>query len=656
MAIRRFDVGSRRGLERAAAVDLGNLVVIAGPNGSGKSSLLDLLRAQRGQLAEPGTEVMFVGPHRTWRASQLNRVSTYSFPSGGFGDLLQSETLPAFQYAVPNNLHVLGSQPRDSSSADDVQAFVKTSLVRLRDRHQELLAEAFQAQGGQVQHGSVPELFEPFARLVRTLLPHLEWVGVVALDPDNIQCLFQPAGRGDLRFDIDELSSGEKAAIALLLPLVERQATQLVTPTVRADGLVPLTMLFDEPEIHLHPLLQLQVLDYLRKLAKENSAQFILTTHSTTLLDALSDDELWLLSPAALRPDNQLARLTTNQERLEVARTITGSTHLLTRAKPIVFVEGEPERAGVASDARLTTMLLPETRSWALVPGRAKRDVIEAVQRLRQQDLDLPGMPVFGLVDADRDRPPADEHVVVWPVAMIENLLLDPDAIHRALAPFGTTTRASSPAAVSAALQRTVQARVQEEVQLRVRRQLPVGRLELDPGRSTDLDQVAREQAGAWLDKLRALDLAELAATARTEVEEILAAGTATERFHGKRLLQALYKDLGVQAALTLPGFHQAVAGEATGGQRIERLARPAVQQVRLYFPDGLTAALGTDGGPDQQALARECEEHRTAGETKTPKEEGREGLRGRVFAHARSLPEQQRQQLVSLASEIGTP
>ena len=53
---------------------------------------------------------------------------------------------------------------------------------------------------------------------------------------------------------------------------------------------------------------------------------------------ALTDDELYLVSPASISPDNQLSRLTTSQERLEIARGITGSTHLLTRAKPIVFL------------------------------------------------------------------------------------------------------------------------------------------------------------------------------------------------------------------------------------------------------------------------------------------------------------------------------
>lgn len=656
MAIRDFAVGGMRGLRHAEAHNLGNLVVIAGPNGSGKSSLLDLLRSQRHSLPEPGTEVMFVGPHRTWRASQINRVSAYGFTASSYSELLKSDAMPSFQYVVPNGLQYLQGQARQSSSADDVQAFVKTSLVRLRDRQQTLVTEAWQEQGEQVQPGTVPKLFDPFIRLIRTLLPHLEWVGVVEHDPNNIQCLFRAAGTSGPDFDIDELSSGEKAAVALLLPFVERQAEQLITPAPVAPGVVPLTMLLDEVEIHLHPLLQLQVLEYLRQLAAEGAAQFILTTHSTTLLDALSDDELWLLSPASLRPDNQLSRLTTNQERLEVARTLTGSTHLLTRAKPIVFVEGEPERPGVTSDARLTTLLLPETRSWALVPSRSKRDVTEAVGRLRQQGLDLPGMPVFGLVDADRDQPPVDDHVIPWPVAMIENLLLDSEAIHRALQVFGNIA-ATSPTAVAESLERAARGRVEDEVRMRIQRHLPVGRLELAPDRFADAEQAAKEQADRWLQRVVTLDLEKLSEAARQEVEDILAQGTQLERFHGKRILRAIYDELGVKrTGLSVPAFQFIVADRVIGTERLQRLTRPAISQIQLYFPAQLGEAIRESGGVPPHDLAQQCDEHRIAWAKGTPSGHDREALRQSVFAYAGTLDADVRRRLVALASQIGTP
>lgn len=660
LAIREFSVGPLRGLARAEAAGLDNLVVIAGPNGAGKSTLLELLRTGRQDFAEPGTEVLSASAYRTWRSEPLSKADVYSLPLPSFTAAMALDTWPNWNFGMPRAMQQLGGTPRSIAGSDEAQSFVKAGLVKLQDRQEALLTKTWRAQGGSGSLDDVPDLFAPFVRLVGSLLPHLTWVGIDESDLTNIGCLFRAAGSPTgPTFDIDDLSAGEKAAIGLLLPFVEQQAERLAQPVASPAGTVPITFLLDEPEIHLHPLLQLQVLQYLRDLAKEGSAQFILTTHSTTLLDALSDDELWLLSPAALRPDNQLSRLTTSQERLEAARTITRSTHLLTRAKPIVFVEGEGEGARVAGDAQLITALLPDTSSWALVPGRSKRDVVVAVQGLREGGVDLPGTPVFGLVDADRDEGSADEHVITWPVAMIENLLLDPDAIYQVLAPLKKRSSASSREVVARALEHAVEARVENEVQLRIKRRLHgvVGRLVLPPERVADPEKYAEEQVAVWLAKVKALDPVGIAATARQEVRAIVVADTALERFHGKDLLSAVHEALRVSGAgLSLPAFQLLVADRAAGTERIDRLARPAVQQVRLYFPAGLAECLRSGGGPDHEVLARECEEHRTAWEAKAPKEEGREDLRGRIFAHARSLPEQQRQQLVSLASEIGTP
>lgn len=657
MAIREFDVGPLRGLRRAQASNLGNLVVLAGPNGAGKSSLLDLLRQHRHGLAEPGTTVMFVGPHRTWRSSSLTKVSLFGFPMSSYGDLLQSDSLPNFQYAVPVGMQGLQGTPRDSGSADDAPAFIKMSLGRLKDRQQALVTATWEDNGGHVPANSVPNVFDPFRRLIHTLLPHLHFAGVDDTNPNNVLVRFRAADGSGAEFDIDQLSSGEKAAIGLLLPLVERQADELVEPVVGMAGLVSLTMLLDEPDLHLHPLLQLQVLQYLRDLAAEGSAQFILSTHSTSLLDALTGEELYLVSPAALRPDNQLSRLTTTHERLEVARELTGATHLLTRAKPIVFLEGESERGGVSSDARVVGSLLPSTKSWALVPGRSKREVITAVDRLRQEGLDLPGTPVFGLVDADTDGAPTDPYVVVWPVAMVENLLLDAPAIFYLLKPFGSQTAALSVGAVQAALKTAALARIEDEVRLRVQRQLPIGRLSLQPAELHNAERFAREHADKWLDKLRTLDISALEEAARAEVQGILDAGQCLERFHGKALLLDVYGALHVaDAGWSKSAFTLSLAASPHAAERAERLAGPALKQIRLFFPDGLPAALAAQGdAAASNQLAERCRVQYAAWQSGQPQEEGRGELREDVFAFARSAGEETRELLVRLASQIGT-
>lgn len=134
MAIRNFTIGPIRGLKKAEAHDVPNLMAIAGPNGSGKSNLLEGIRQQRGALLEPGSELLYVGPHRTWRSSNVSRVAAYGFNADSFLDVLKSDALPSYQYGVPGNLQMLQGIARSASSADDAQAYIKTAIIRLFDK------------------------------------------------------------------------------------------------------------------------------------------------------------------------------------------------------------------------------------------------------------------------------------------------------------------------------------------------------------------------------------------------------------------------------------------------------------------------------------------------------------------------------------------
>ena len=114
------------------------------------------------------------------------------------------------------------------SNADDSQAFVKASIARIANKAQAFVFARFESGGGQIISGSVPNLFEPLVELMETLLPHLDFVRVDQSEPQNIRVLFSPKENPEgVVFDIDDLSSGEKAAIALFLPFIERRVKQL---------------------------------------------------------------------------------------------------------------------------------------------------------------------------------------------------------------------------------------------------------------------------------------------------------------------------------------------------------------------------------------------------------------------------------------------
>ena len=267
----------------------------------------------------------------------------------------------------------------------------------------------------------------------------------------------------------------------------------------------------------------------------------------------------------------------------------------------------------------------------------------------------MPGSPVFGLVDADRDNPADNDHVLTWPVAMVENLLLTEDAIYAALVPFGTQTSAVSPTHVREILQRIAGQRREEEIQLRIKRHLPIGRLDISAADVSRVDIVAAEELAKWLEKMHALDVAKLTEDATAEVDEIVANGTQLERFHGKRILHALYNELGVASCMSRAGFALDIAARAAGAGRTMRLTTPAVNQIRLYFPSALAPLIRELGSGGADALAAECEGQHRAWQAGQPSESGRVSLRERVFAFGRSLDDAGRLTIARLASEIGT-
>jgi len=99
--------------------------------------------------------------------------------------------------------------------------------------------------------------------------------------------------KGDTTFSIDQLSDGEKCLIALIGDLARRLAIAdpFIADPLEATGIV----LLDEIELHLHPAWQRAVLNHLPRTFP--GCQFIITTHSPTVLTEVPPDRLLLLTP-----------------------------------------------------------------------------------------------------------------------------------------------------------------------------------------------------------------------------------------------------------------------------------------------------------------------------------------------------------------------
>lgn len=596
MAFKSFAVGPQKSLVRAELSEVPDVMVVVGPNGAGKSTLLYELQRRKDEFAEPGTHVVYLNPNRPWRRTNFGAAFLYNL-NQTFRQMTEAAQFPGFtNYQPPGFVH--SGLPRSPDNVDDVQSLVKFSIAKLEARRQRGLAEEFDRRGGELPRGAVADAFTPLRELVENLLPHLRFAGVDMSNENLLQVFFDKLdGTQPLRVEMDDLSSGEKAVIQLFLPFIEERVDRLLTGSVMPESARSVALI-DEPELHLHPALQVALIAYLRQLAASGEAQFIIATHSTAIMDCVEDDELYLLVPPATvgAEENQLMRLTATAERLDAVRQIAGSTYVVTRCRPIVFIEGEVAAGsrGV-TDQRLVEILLPEARGWVLVPSRSKAEAIKAADDLREPSLThLPGMPVFALVDSDQDQTHA-EYVITWPVAMIENLLLDPAAIWAVIAPMKEQAGLGSEYDIRDVLERYSVERRDREISLRVRRRLPRLRIVREIVEVEGLKRLPREVRAEVEAFTAQLDGGKVIASAldeaTSEVDKIIADATALQRFHGKELLRRFFDEHAKHCGLSYQAFCYGVAVCAKDGDRLHALLELPVRRVRQFVPSELLAA-----------------------------------------------------------------
>lgn len=367
---------------------------------------------------------------------------------------------------------------RTPGNVDEAGSTIKYTLGRLENRRQTILAtlvDEHRLSGSAIDAAKLPDIYDSLATLTSTLLPHLSFQRIDFSNEESIQCVFQRAdvvGTDDL--DLDDISSGEKAILLLFLPLVENEITRLLNALERGGAAgAPIepapdrVFLIDEPEQHLHPDLQGRILGYLRDEAARQNTQFIITTHSPTLVDQAFDSELYVLGFSEKPDENQLRRVATSADRLETIRARAGNTYVITTGRSIVCVEGTGDSSTKPTDVRLLEILCPTATRYTFVPVGGKGNVIRVVQQLRENlSEEHFGISVFGIVDRDRSQTSV-EGVAAWDVATIENLLLDAGAIAAVTNDLRDEADAT-PERVASLLVETSRVQREEEIALRV--------------------------------------------------------------------------------------------------------------------------------------------------------------------------------------------
>jgi hypothetical protein len=196
-------------------------------------------------------------------------------------------------------------------------------------------------------------------------------------------------------------------------------------------------LLLDEPDAHLHVILQRQIYDRLRQVAAKRQCQLIIATHSEVILDGTSPSRVisFLGDPHKLVRDDQR-----NQVREAMKRLTTLDLLLAEKGRRILYCEGESDFkilqawAGVLDHPAKRFFDAP---FFHANEGRNPREAREHLFALRAI---LPGAQGLLLLDGDNRGLP--EHEVEgdgltihrWRRYEIENYLLVPEALRRFIA------------------------------------------------------------------------------------------------------------------------------------------------------------------------------------------------------------------------------
>jgi len=148
-------------------------------------------------------------------------------------------------------------------------------------------------------------------------------------------------------FDISSGGSGFQQVLMLLTFLNIRPATVL---------------LLDEPDAHLHVILQDSIYGELRSVAQRQQSQLVIATHSEVIIDSVEPRELWVVLQSA-RP---LAESAEKSVLIKSLRSLSNTDIMLAKeAQGILYVEGRTD--------------LDILRAWANVLGHRSADLLKRV-------------------------------------------------------------------------------------------------------------------------------------------------------------------------------------------------------------------------------------------------------------------------------------
>ena len=543
MRIPNFSIVNNRSLRYAACGQLPKVMILTGPNGCGKSTLLDALRQAEG----PSGPILYVGPHRISGRQEV-RMRFLSGQKLLMRELQSNLHLPSYEGI---DIH---SQSRSAWDFDETSSYLKYALCQIELDRQAAITARFDNYK-MIDRDTMPDIWLPLKEMTENLLPHLYFDKIDVSDRDRIECLWNVHEK-NIKVDIDDLSSGEKAIIHLFFPLIEHRIQSLIEISKGEIGNTNIhqsteqvCVLMDEPELHLHPNLQGKILDFLRNLAVSEDVQFVLATHSPTIVDLASSDELFLLRSSQMTGanENQLIQIASDDEKLELMREAFGSTSNITAMRNFLVVEGQNASSASrrATDEKIYGFLSDKFARLTILPGGNKdqcKTLAHSLSEILSKELSS-GVQAYALVDRDLEEEDSNDVGVIYlPVSMIENFLVDPEVIWEAIVTVRHKSTLTDQEKVKNALDDILDGMAEHEISRRVKASVASYTFRLHDPVSTATEQ-ASEHTNQVLNSTSDFAINKLKTEANLQIKKLIEKKSRREFFDGKKVLNKFYRN-----------------------------------------------------------------------------------------------------------------
>ncbi len=196
----------------------------------------------------------------------------------------------------------------------------------------------------------------------------------------------------EVTYDINNVGQGMQTLVIMLSTVL------LLKPSI---------VLMDEPEVHMHPSLIKQFVEYLKKLTPE--IQFIITTHSVVLINEVGLDKVFSLKNEITKKGIIITKVDDKNSLLETISQLGYNVDTLTytlKPKVYVFAEGPTDKdiiLAFASKSGITTNA--NNVAFIEMGGKGNRyKLVNLINKLREGFMDTPFLMLL-----DRDETSEEE-------------------------------------------------------------------------------------------------------------------------------------------------------------------------------------------------------------------------------------------------------